>query len=151
MTLTPPSQPATKPTPVTTVATVKAEPPAMPPMPPGSRPGVLGVLHTRVASAEAAPTVTASASASKPHVLRDGDYMIQVGAFDAESDAKDRLEKCKSLARSVLDDADSFTERVSKRNKTLYRARFAGLDQNQAEAACKHLKRGEIPCFMLKN
>jgi D-alanyl-D-alanine carboxypeptidase len=33
----------------------------------------------------------------------------------------------------------------------MYRARFAGLDKEQAEAACKSLRRGEIPCMTLKN
>ena len=35
--------------------------------------------------------------------------------------------------------------------KVLFRARFAGLEKNQAEAACKHLKRSDIPCMLLKN
>jgi D-alanyl-D-alanine carboxypeptidase len=40
---------------------------------------------------------------------------------------------------------------VSKGSKSLYRARFAGLDKDSAEAACKHLKRSDIPCMMLRN
>jgi len=51
----------------------------------------------------------------------------------------------------MLGAADPFTERAAKGNKTLYRARFAGLDKDQAEAACVQLKRGEIPCMLLKN
>ena len=38
-----------------------------------------------------------------------------------------------------------------KGDKPLYRARFAGLEKDQAENACKHLKRSEIPCMLLKN
>ena len=34
--------------------------------------------------------------------------------------------------------------------KTYYRARFAGFDRDQAEAACRHLKRSDIPCMTLK-
>ena len=51
----------------------------------------------------------------------------------------------------VLGEANPFTEKVSKGTKSLYRARFAGLDKDGAESACKNLRRGEIPCMVLKN
>jgi len=47
--------------------------------------------------------------------------------------------------------ADAFTETVTKGDKKLYRARFAGLDRDEAEAACKYLKRNEIACMTIKN
>jgi D-alanyl-D-alanine carboxypeptidase len=56
-----------------------------------------------------------------------------------------------TTAKDELDRADPFTEKVAKGEKTLYRARFAGFDRKQAEAACKSLRRGEIPCMLLKN
>jgi D-alanyl-D-alanine carboxypeptidase len=33
----------------------------------------------------------------------------------------------------------------------MFRARFAGLEKEQAEEACKHLKHSDIPCMLLKN
>jgi D-alanyl-D-alanine carboxypeptidase len=52
----------------------------------------------------------------------------------------------------MLGKADPFTEEVvSKGDKKLYRARFAGLDRDQAEAVCKTLKRSEISCITIKN
>ncbi len=51
----------------------------------------------------------------------------------------------------MLGRADPFTEKVEKGDKTLYRARFAGFDRDAAEHACKALRRGEIPCMVLKN
>jgi D-alanyl-D-alanine carboxypeptidase len=45
--------------------------------------------------------------------------------------------------------AKSFTEKVVKGDKTLYRARFAGLDKGQAEAACRTLKHDDIPCILV--
>ena len=51
----------------------------------------------------------------------------------------------------MLARADSFTEPVVKGDKTLYRARFAGLKQEDAEAACRHLKRNDIACMAIKN
>ncbi len=77
-------------------------------------------------------------------------WMIQVGAFDDEKEAKHRLSAAQEKARE-LGSADPFTERVSKGTKSLYRARFAGLDKEVAETACKHLKRSDIPCMMLRN
>jgi D-alanyl-D-alanine carboxypeptidase len=135
---------------VTTVSTVKAEAAPLPP-PPGAKPGVLGVLPAnKVASAGDSVPVTASTAevSAKP---RNGGWMIQVGAFDDESDAKQRLGICQSKAKDQLTKADPFTERVSRGEKSMFRARFAGLEKDQAEAACKHLKRSDIPCMLLKN
>lgn len=134
---------------VTNIATVKSEPPAPPP---GAKPGVLGVLpvkSTQVASAGSQVPVPAATAelAAKPR----GGWMIQVGAFDDETDAKQRLSAAQIKAKEQLGQADPFTEKVAKGDRSLYRARFAGLDKNQAENACKHLKRSEIPCMMLKN
>jgi D-alanyl-D-alanine carboxypeptidase len=80
-----------------------------------------------------------------------GGWMIQVGAFPEESVAKDRLKAVQSVAKTVLASAEPFTMRVVKRDATLYRARFAGLDRDEAESACKYLKRNEIACLALKN
>jgi D-alanyl-D-alanine carboxypeptidase len=131
---------------ITEVATVKSD---VPPPPAGARPGVLGTLSAKVASAGASVPVPAAA-ASEPAIKHSG-WMIQVGAFDDEKDAKQRLDTVQDKVRHLLGKADPFTEKVSKGSKALYRARFAGLDKDQAEAACKHLKRSDIPCMTLKN
>jgi len=137
---------------VTTVNTVKAD---VPQPPPGSRPGILGVLPVNGAKVASAggdvpmPAAAASEAAAKARPV--GGWMIQVGAFDDEKDAKQRLDTCQSKVKDVLAKADPFTEKVSKGEKALYRARFAGLDKDQAERACKQLKHGDIPCMLLKN
>jgi D-alanyl-D-alanine carboxypeptidase len=95
----------------------------------------------------AAPEPTEIAS-EKPH--RSG-WMIQVGAFDEEKEARVRLNSVQDRAKKLLNDADPFTEAVTKGRKTLYRARFAGLEKRQAEAACRALKRREIACLALKH
>lgn len=135
---------------VTTVATVKGEVPPLPPSP-GTKPGILGTLPTtKLASASPqvpVPVVPSNAT-SKP---RTSGWLIQVGAFDDEKEAKSRLSTCQSKAKELLAKAAPFTEKVSKGERSLYRARFAGLDKEQAEAACKSLKRSDIPCMLLKN
>ena len=96
---------------------------------------------------QAASHATTAADAAKAR----GGWMIQVGAFDDEHEAKQRLEKAQIKAKHQLGKADPFTERIAKGDKSLYRARFAGLDKSEAQAACKHLKRSDIPCMLLKN
>jgi D-alanyl-D-alanine carboxypeptidase len=105
--------------------------------------------NTKVASTSASLPIAAAEHAAKSR--GNGPWMIQVGAFDDEKDAKQRLAAAQEKARNQLGQAEQFTERVAKGDKALYRARFAGLDKEQAEVACKHLKRSEIPCMLLKN
>jgi D-alanyl-D-alanine carboxypeptidase len=132
---------------VTMVAAVKSEPlpPATPP-PPSARPGL---LSAKVASA--GNSVPVAAAAAEPAAKPRGGWMIQVGAFDDEKEAKERLTTAQDKAKNQLGKADPFTERTTKGDKAMYRARFAGLDKDQAETACKNLKRSEIPCMLLKN
>ena len=147
---------------------------ALPPPPPGARPGVLGVLSSRdIASRDTAPrTVTASvapmaapaaqvetpapvqvAKAETPTVSetkkRTG-WMIQIGAFEDASEAKDKLADAKSKV-GALKNAEPFTEFFAKGDKQFYRARFAGLGESSAQQACRQLKRNQIACFAIRN
>jgi D-alanyl-D-alanine carboxypeptidase len=96
-----------------------------------------------------APAVE-TAGKGAPRAAANGGWMIQVGAFPDEGEAKQRLNAAQSKAKE-LSKADPFTERVEKNHKPLFRARFAGLDKDGAENACKNLKRSEIPCMVMKN
>jgi len=79
-------------------------------------------------------------------------WIIQVGALESESEARQRLDTARGSARGLLGRADPFTEAVvSKGDKRLYRARFAGLDKDSAEAACRTLKRSDISCIAIRN
>ena len=133
--------PASKKTTITTVATVKHHPPLPP-----AKPDTLAALSEQASHLGAAQATTTDVAA-KAH----GGWMIQIGAFDDERDAKQHLAAAQSKAKDQLGKADPFTERIAKGDKSLYRARFAGLDKTQAETACKHLRRSDIPCLLLKN
>ena len=86
-----------------------------------------------------------------PVAVRTG-WIIQVGALESEGEAKQRIDLCRNKASSLLSKADPFTEPVvAKDNKTLYRARFAGLERDQAEAVCRTLKRADISCITVRN
>ena len=79
-------------------------------------------------------------------------WIVQIGAFDIEREAQQRLGMAHAKVGHVLDNADPFTEAVVKGDKTLYRARFAGFQQKDvADAVCKQLKLNDIDCIAIKN
>ena len=96
------------------------------------------------------PTQTIQHNGAIKAAARSG-WIIQVGALETESEARQRLNAARGSASKLLSDAEQFTETVSKGNKTLYRARFAGLNQDSAEAACRTLKRSDISCIAIRN
>ena len=109
------------------------------------------------AKAEPAPAakVVASAKAeehyaSAPRHTTRGGWAIQVGAYEDEGEAKQKIGSAKSKISSMLQKAEAYIERTVKGAKTYYRARFAGFDRDQAEAACKRLKREDVACMALK-
>jgi D-alanyl-D-alanine carboxypeptidase len=130
------------------LAMAKVEPTVAPASAAGARPAALSSLFPRATAA--AETIHNAAVKSTKAQVRSG-WIIQVGAFPAEQEARQRLVTAKSKAANLLADADPFTETVHKGDSVLYRARFAGLDRDQAEAACKYLKRNDVDCMTLKN
>jgi D-alanyl-D-alanine carboxypeptidase len=149
----------TTPTTITTVTTVKNEPsPAVAPAVPAV-PAPVTPLAKSDPSPPASPAKIASAAANAPLPApapepvakpRSG-WIIQIGALPDEKEARERLELAQTRAKNLLGKADPFTERIEKGEKILFRARFAGLEKYQAEAACKYLKRSDIPCMLVKN
>jgi D-alanyl-D-alanine carboxypeptidase len=124
---------------------------------------IRGTVQDESATAPAAssdrtpPTVTANASPAasptppaRPPVVHTG-WMIQVGAFDVEQEARQRLSVVQTKVGHLLKHASPFTEVVTSGDKTLYRARIAGIQKDEAEAICKQLKRNDIACMTLKN
>jgi D-alanyl-D-alanine carboxypeptidase len=141
----------------------------MPPQPAnhGTGNGLLGVLPASSVSSSSTTQAMAYADSNprsqpqpqavqqngaiKPVAVHTG-WIIQVGALESESEARQRIEVARNQAHGLLSKADSFTEPVvAKGDRKLYRARFAGLDSDQAEAVCRTLKRSEISCFTVRN
>ena len=110
---------------VTTVNTVKS---ADQPQPASAKPGILGTLPAK-ALRSCTTAFRPTRSAPPKHV--SGDYLIQVGAFPEKAKPKAGSRSARSKATDVLGHADPFTEKVAKGDKTLYRARFAGLRQGR--------------------
>ena len=98
----------------------------------------------------AQPQAAQDNGASKP--AAHSGWIIQVGALESEGEAQQRIDAARNQAHGLLSKADSFTEPVvAKGDRKLYRARFAGLERDQAEAVCKTLKRAEISCITMRN
>jgi D-alanyl-D-alanine carboxypeptidase len=90
-------------------------------------------------------------NAAKPQAHGPGGWLIQIGAFELEAEARQHLSEAQLNASAALAAADPFTEAVQRGDSVLYRARFAGFDKETAEIACKQLKRGHFDCMVLKN
>jgi D-alanyl-D-alanine carboxypeptidase len=103
----------------------------------------LAALSEQAANASAAvpPSKTSSRSG----------WMIQLGAVPEENKASELIERARSSGRHVLSKAEPFTEKVTKDGATLYRARFAGFDEDAAQTACKVLKRNGFACFATRS
>jgi len=154
------------------VAKTEVAKPEMPPQPAGhgTGNGVLGVLPASSLPASSSSQVSSSQAlayadpaprsqlqaiqqngADKPIAVHTG-WIVQVGALESESEALQRIDAARNQAHGLLAKADPFTEPVvSKGDKKLYRARFAGLDRDQAEAVCRTLKRSDISCITVRN
>ncbi|MFG1357707.1 D-alanyl-D-alanine carboxypeptidase family protein [Xanthobacter pseudotagetidis] len=95
------------------------------------------------------PSSSATGNAT-PASARSG-WIIQVGAFDGERQARARLDAARAKAKTLLGKADAYTEKVAKGSAQLYRARFSGLDEKGAREACRLLSRNDFGCMTLKN
>jgi D-alanyl-D-alanine carboxypeptidase len=139
----------------------------MPPQPAnhGTGNGVLGVLPASSApsssasqamayadpASHASPQAIQQNGAIKPVAAHTG-WIIQVGALESESEARLRIDAARNQAHGLLSKADPFTEAVvAKGDRKLFRARFAGLDRDQAEAVCRTLRHSDISCITVRN
>jgi D-alanyl-D-alanine carboxypeptidase len=141
----------------------------MPPQPAnhGTGNGLLGVLPASSVPSSSASQAMAYADppphaqpqpqtiqqngAIKPLAAHPG-WIVQVGALESESEARERIEAARNQAHGLLSKADPFTEPVvAKGERKLFRARFAGLDRDQAEAVCRTLKHSDISCITVRN
>jgi D-alanyl-D-alanine carboxypeptidase len=158
-----PAAPAVRAQPVAQL-TASAEPAPIEPAT-KSEPATVENAKPEPAKAEQTKPESARSEAAKAHLAKaeppksepqaparaHGGWLVQIGAFEAEDEAKQHLSAAQSKVHTALASADPFTERIQKGDKALYRARFAGFDKATAEATCKQLKRNDIDCMALKN
>lgn len=122
------------------------------PQPPGSgtgdrAPGVLQASSNASSPLSEAMAYARPPSQQPPQSIHSG-WIVQVGALESEDEALQRIEDARNQAHGLLSNADPFTEPViAKDEHKLYRARFAGLEREQAEAVCLTLSRSDMTCI----
>ena len=149
--------------PPVTIAAIKSDPIKPDPAKPDAAKAEIAkveVAKAEIAKPEVAMTAPASPEPAKAEpakseppaqVRAHGGWLIQIGAYPGEDEAKQHLSAAQTKVRDKLSAADPFTERVLKGDKALYRARFAGFDKATADATCKQLKRNDFDCITVKN
>ena len=153
--LVPPKKPAaTKPEPAAPAA--RAEAPKVEEATPApaaavSAPASLPAAVVAAAKEAAVSSAKAEEAPAPVRPTTGGGWIIQVGAFEDEAEARERLSSAKSKAAALLEKAQAYTERTVKGDKTYFRARFAGIDRDRADAVCKRLKRNDIACMAIKS
>lgn len=140
--------PAPAPTPAETPAAAAPAVVAVvsPPAPPSTPVSATPIPANAPPSAPPAPSIPTSAPAN----VRGG-WLIQVGAFPDERQAREQLDATRGKIAALLAKAAPYTEKTVKGSSTLFRARFAGLDEAGARRACELLRKSEIACLATKN
>lgn len=99
----------------------------------------------RIAEArDEAPQTLSAAVAADPQNDQQGPFHVQVGAFAAEEQAKEKLESVKeALGAAALKAHPAFIMRVPlPTGETMYRARLSRFaNEAQAKAACRQIKK----------
>lgn len=112
--------------------------------PPAPAPAPQPAPFRLISSAHAAPQL----AAARPATLA-GAWAIQVGAFQAESQARSAAEAARRVAPDLLAAARADLRPVRTSAGTLTRARLAGLSAEAAVAACQRLERANQSCIAL--
>lgn len=142
------TQTATAPTqviPSSPTTAVAAQQPAVIQQVPTSTPSAAQAAATVPPSVTQA-TASPAQSAAVVGVSPAGSWGVQVGAFSTEQQVLVALDEAQAAAPFLLSTAQRQSMAVSTGNGTLYRARLAGLDADQAFAACQALRRSGQDC-----
>lgn len=75
---------------------------------------------------------------------------VQVGAYSSAESAADVLQTAAFTAGDLLGGAAAALTPVQQEENTLYRARFVGLTEAEAQEVCWTLKRGGLPCAIVR-
>ena len=90
-------------------------------------------------------------SAVKPEATHTG-WIIQVGALESESEhgsaSKPRVARPMACSTRLIPSPNRWSPKATE---SCSGPRFAGLDHDQAEAACRTLKRNDISCITVRN
>lgn len=109
---------------------------------------VAAVSDSIIGTANAAPAV-ATPAGSVPASRANGNWAIQVGAFNDKTQSQRAVNQATQKAGTLLDSATPHLMEVSTTKGTLYRARLTGLDEKTARRACAQLSKSGQKCLTL--
>lgn len=101
-------------------------------------------------SAHQQPTYRLQGPPQVPAAPATGRFQIQVGAYATAIEAERQLTAVRSRAGRLLETRQTLAIPVTKGNRQLYRARFAGFDANGAANTCTELRRLGVDCFVMR-
>ncbi|MBA4130960.1 MAG: D-alanyl-D-alanine carboxypeptidase [Hyphomicrobium sp.] len=87
--------------------------------------------------------------ASRPTPSAPG-YHVQIGVYGSPTEAERAMSAAKSKAAHVLAESAPIAVPLTKGDRQLYRARFAGFDSASATSACNELRRNGLDCFVAR-
>lgn len=119
----------------------------------GTAPSTFEAQAANLARGDAAVAAATGAITARPaaySVAPQGGFQIQIGAFQSVSEAERKLAAIRDRAPGLLERAAATTQQVKQGGRVLYRARYAGFDQQSAASTCGELKRLKIDCLVMR-
>jgi D-alanyl-D-alanine carboxypeptidase (penicillin-binding protein 5/6) len=100
-----------------------------------------------VLASAAPPARTAKLEVVEPKSRRSAEkWAVQVGAFKAQSDAKEQIKLIEKRFGKQVSGAQPVTDKAAGR----YRSRFVGLSEREARTACKAIKAKGMDCQVIE-
>jgi D-alanyl-D-alanine carboxypeptidase len=93
---------------------------------------------------------TAARTIERPMAVLPPGYHVQIGVYGSPADAQRAMAAAQTKAAHVLSAASPIAIPLTKGDKQLYRARFAGFDSASAANACNELRRSGLDCFVAR-
>jgi D-alanyl-D-alanine carboxypeptidase len=78
-----------------------------------------------------------------------GNYEVQIGAYGSIADAQRALSSVQDRAQKLLAGVASVTHPTTKNGHQIFRARFAGFNEDRATSTCTALRRKGVDCFVM--
>jgi D-alanyl-D-alanine carboxypeptidase len=130
--------------PAKTTRTAAAGKRLIPPM----KPEIDQIAETiQIASLEPVGAPVAEPAAAAP---REYAWGIQVGAFNSYQPALKAATRASKRVADLVKDAQLVVDETAKGKSKLYRARLIGLSKDDAQAACRQLKKKAIDCLVFQ-
>ena len=106
----------------------------------------LGKLITRTAP----KSIAVATTDPMPPEPAAGPFHVQIGSYPTELEARQKLGQIQGSANAVLTGHPPVAVQYNAASKTYFRARFAGFERPQADAACVVLKAKHVDCIVMR-